>query len=104
MKFKLWEHRGLLGERENRQRATPNPAPNLPTGSYTTDVLNYLSSSVSGQSLRGTAAAIEVCAGVWQRGMSTATVSPMNGRTAALTPSLLGYIGQIFVEVWRSPL
>ena len=37
MKFKLWEHRGLLGEREKGQRATPNPAPSQPSGSYTTD-------------------------------------------------------------------
>ena len=44
MKFKLWEHRGLLGEREKGQRATPNPAPSQPSGSYTADVLNYLSS------------------------------------------------------------
>ena len=94
MKFKLWEHRGLQGEREKGQRATPSPAPIPPSGSYTTDVLNYLTSSVSGHALRGTAAAIEICAGVWQRGMATAEVLPMNGRTAALTPSLLGYIGR----------
>ena len=93
MKFKLWEHRGLLGEREKGQRATPNPTPQ-PSGNYTTDILNYLSSSVSGQALRGTAAAIEICAGVWQRGMATAEVSPMNGRTSSLTPSVLGYIGR----------
>ena len=98
MKFKLWEHRGLLGEREKGQRATPNPAPSQPSGSYTTDILNYLSSSVSGQALRGTAAVIEVCAGVWQRGMATASVSPMNGRTAALTPSILGYIGRYLLR------
>ena len=100
MKFKLWEHRGLLPPDEKGQRATPNPAPNgsQPSGSYTTDVLNYLSSSVSGHVLRGTAAAIEICAGVWQRGMATAEVSPMNGRTAALTPSTLGYIGRYLLR------
>ena len=98
MKFKLWEHRGLLDDREKGQRATPNPAPNQPTGSYTTDVLNYLSSSVSGQSLRGTAAAVEICEGVWQRGMATAEISPKNSRTAALTPSLLGYIGRYLLR------
>ena len=94
MKFKLWEHRGLQAERDKGQRATPNPAPSQPSGSYTQDVLNYISSNASGHSLRGTAAALEICAGVWQRGMSTAEVSPMNGRTAALTPSLLGYVGR----------
>ena len=94
MKFKLWEHRSEQGERGKRPRATPNPAPSQPSGSYTTDVLNYLSSSVSGHSLRGTAAAIEIAAGVWQRGMSTAEVSPMNGRTSALSPSVLGFIGR----------
>ena len=100
MKFKLWEHRGELSERDKGQRATPNPAPGegQPSGNFTTDVLNYLSSSVSGQALRGTAAAIEVCAGVWQRGMSTAEVSPRNGRTAALTPSTLGYIGRYLLR------
>ena len=99
MKFKLWEHRGLLDNREKGQRATPNPAPNQPTGSYTNDVLNYISSSVSGQSLRGTAAAVEICEGVWaKRGMATATVSPMNRRTSALTPSLLGYIGRYLLR------
>ena len=100
MKFKLWEHRGLLGERDKGQRATPNPAPGegQPSGNFTTDVLNYLSSSVSGQALRGTAAAIEVCAGVWQRGMATAEVSPRNGRTAALTPTTLGYIGRYLLR------
>ena len=77
MKLKFWEHRNAD-----------------PSGSYTTDVLNYISSSVSGQALRGTAAAIEICAGVWQRGMSSAEVTPMNARTAALTPTLLGHIGR----------
>ena len=95
MKFKLFEHRGLLSEREKGQRATPNPAP---SGSYTTDILNHIASSVSGSSLRGTAAAVEICAGVWQRGMSTAEVSPRNGRTAALTPSTLGYIGRYLLR------
>ena len=96
MKFKLWEHRGLLPPDEKGQRATPNPAPNAtqPSGSYTTDILNFISSNASGQALRGTAAAIEICAGVWGRGMATAEVSPRNGRTAALTPSTLGYIGR----------
>ena len=98
MKFKLWEHRGLLGEREKGQRATPNPAPSQPSGSYTNDVLNFLSASASGTSLRGTAAAIEICAGVWQRGMATAEVSPRNGRTSALTPSILGYIGRYLLR------
>ena len=65
-----------------------------PSGSYTTDVLNFLSASASGQALRGVPAAIEVCAGVWQRGMATAEVTPMNGRTAALTPMLLGHVGR----------
>ena len=78
---KFWEHRSAA-----------------PSGSYTTDVLNYLSSSVSGQALRGTAAAIEICAGVWQRGMATAEVTPMNGRTAALTPSVLGHIGRYLLR------
>ena len=78
MKFpKFWEHRNAE-----------------PSGSYTTDVLNFLSASASGTSLRGTAAAIEICAGVWQRGLATAEVSPRNGRTSALTPSLLGYVGR----------
>ena len=96
MKFKLFEHRGLLGEREKGQRATPPDAGNgsQPSGSYTTDVLNFLSATASGHALRGTAAAIEICAGVWQRGMATAEVSPQNGRTSALTPTLLGYIGR----------
>ena len=96
MKFKFFEHRGLLDDREKGQKATPNPAPgeSQPTGSYTQDVLNFLSASASGQALRGVPAAIEVCAGVWQRGMATAEVSPMNGRTSALTPSVLGYIGR----------
>ena len=94
MKFKLWEHRSEISERGKGQRATPNPAPSQPSGSYTTDVLNFLSASVSGQTLRGVPAAVEICAGTWQRGMSAAEVSPMNGRTAALTPSLLGYIGR----------
>ena len=93
MKFKIWEHRGLLGEREKGRRATPNPAPGG-SGDYTTDVLNFLSATASGHALRGTAAAIEICAGVWQRGMATAEVSPQNGRTSALTPTLLGYIGR----------
>ena len=93
MKFKLWEHRGLLGERESNRRATPNPAPGG-SGDYTADVLNYLSATASGHALRGTAAAIEICAGVWQRGMATAEVSPQNGRTASLTPTLLGYVGR----------
>ena len=82
MRLKFWEHRSSIE----------------PSGSYTTDVLNYLSSSVSGSSLRGTAAAIEVCAGVWQRGMATAEVSPKNSRTAALTPSLLGYVGRYLLR------
>ena len=96
MKFKLWEHRGLLPPDENGQRATPNPAPNgsQPTGSYTTDVLNFLSSNASGQSLRGVPAAVEIAAGTWARGLATATVTPQNSRTAALTPSTLGYIGR----------
>ena len=96
MKFKFFEHRGLLDDREKGQKATPNPAPgeSQPTGSYTQDVLNFLSASASGTSLRGTAATIEVCAGVWQRGMATAEVSPRNGRTAALTPMLLGHVGR----------
>ena len=100
MKFKLWEHRGLLGEREKGQRATPNPAPGegQPSGSYTTDVLNFISSNSFGPVLRGVPAAIEICAGVWQRGMSTAEVSPRNGRTAALTPSILGYIGRYLLR------
>ena len=105
MKFKLWEHRGLLppdekGQHEKGQRATPPDAGNgsQPSGSYTTDVLNYLSSAVSGTSLRGTAAAVEICAGVWQRGMATAEVSPKNQRTVALTPSLLGYIGRCLLR------
>ena len=83
MRFpKFWEHRSSIE----------------PSGSYTTDVLNFLSSSVSGQALRGTAAAIEICAGVWQRGMATAEVTPMNGRTAALTPSVLGHIGRYLLR------
>ena len=98
MKFKLWEHRGLLGEREKGQRATPNPAPSQPSGSYTGDVLAFISSSVSGQALRGVPAAIEICAGVWQRGMSTAEVQPQNGRTAPLTPTLLGHIGRYLLK------
>ena len=100
MKFKLWEHRGLLPPDEKGQRATPNPAPNgsQPSGSYTTDVLNYLSSAASGQALRGTAAAVEICAGVWQRGMATAEVSPRNGRTSALTPTILGHIGRCLLR------
>ena len=93
MKFKIWEHRGLLGERESNRRATPNPAPGG-SGDYTADVLNYLSATASGHALRGTAAAIEICAGVWQRGMAAAEVSPQNGRTASLTPTLLGYVGR----------
>ena len=80
MKFKFWEHRNAE-----------------PSGSYTTDVLNFLSASASGQALRGVPAAIEVCAGVWQRGMATAEVSPMNGRTAALTPMLLGHVGRYWL-------
>ena len=100
MKFKLWEHRGLLPPDEKGQRATPNPAPNgsQPSGSYTTDVLNYLSSAASGQALRGTAAAVEICAGTWQRGLATATVSPRNGRTSALTPTILGHIGRCLLR------
>ena len=82
MRFpKFWEHRNAA-----------------PSGSYTTDVLNFLSANVSGQALRGTAAAIEICAGVWQRGMATAEVTPMNGRTAALTPSVLGHIGRYLLR------
>ena len=42
--------------------------------------------------------AIEICAGVWQRGMATAEVSPMNGRTAALTPMLLGHVGRYLLK------
>ena len=96
MKFKVWERRSELSERGKSQRATPDPVQGQgqPSGSYTTDVLNFISSSVSGQALRGVPAAIEICAGVWQRGMATAEVSPENGRTAALTPSTLGYIGR----------
>ena len=78
MRLKFWEHRSSIE----------------PTGSYTTDVLNYLSARVSGQALQGVPAAIEICAGVWQRGMASAEVSPINARTAALTPSMLGYIGR----------
>ena len=96
MKFKLWEHRGLLPPDEKGQRATPSPAPQ-PSGNYTNDVLNFLSSSVSGSSLRGTAAAVEIAAGTWARGLATATVTPQNRRTAALTPSTLGYIGRALV-------
>lgn len=100
MKFKLWEHRGELSERDKGQRATPNPAPgeSQPSGSYTQDVLNFLSASVSGQALRGVPAAIEICAGVWQRGMATAEVSPLNNRTSALTPTFLGYVGRYLLK------
>ena len=94
MKLKLWEHRGLLGERDKGQRATPSPAPIPPSGSYTQDVLNYLSSNASGHALRGAAAAVEICAGTWARGLATATVTPMNERTMALSPTLLSYIGR----------
>ena len=82
MRLKFWEQRSSIE----------------PSGSYTTDVLNFLSASASGQALRGVPAAIEICAGVWQRGMATAEVSPMNGRTAALTPTLLGHIGRYLLR------
>ena len=75
MKLKFWEHRAS-------------------TGNYTDDVLAFISSSVSGQSLRGTAAAVEVASGMWGRGLASAEVSPANGRTAALTPSFLNYLGR----------
>ena len=82
MKLKFWEHRSSIE----------------PSGSYTTDVLNFLSANASGQALRGTAAAVEVAAGVWQRGLATAEVSPQNSRTAALTPSVLGHIGRYLLR------
>ena len=82
MKLKFWEHRSSIE----------------PSGSYTTDVLNFLSANASGQALRGVPAAIEICAGVWGRGLATAEVSPRNGRTAALTPSTLGYIGRYLLR------
>ena len=82
MKFpKFWEHRSAV-----------------PSGSYTTDVLNYLSANASGQALRGVPAAVEVCAGAWARGMATAEISVRNSRTAVLTPSTLAYIGRYLLK------
>ena len=98
MKFKLlgtpWSPRRareVTDEPRRTRRRKWQPAEAV---SYTADVLNYLSATASGHALRGTAAAIEICAGVWQRGMATAEVSPQNGRTASLTPTLLGYVGR----------
>ena len=39
-----------------------------------------------------------MCAGVWERGLAAARVSPATNRTAALTPALLGYIGRYLLR------
>ena len=81
MNFKFWENRN-----------------SSPSGDYTKDVVALAILNASGQALRGVPAAIEICAGVWQRGMATASISPLNARTAALTPSTLGHIGRYLLR------
>ena len=64
---------------------------------------NLLLASVESQadsddsSLVNATAALETAAGYWRRAFASATVQPQTARTRALTPELLGWIGQELV-------
>ena len=84
-----------LFERRSTQRAAQGVSP---SGDYTQDAVALAVLNASGQALRGVPAAIEICASTWQLGMATAEIEPVNARTRALTPSVLGYIGRYVLK------
>ena len=64
---------------------------------YSADVVNALLASAQGGSappIVSALAAVEICTGLWSRAFSSATVTPTDRRTAALTPSTLGDMGR----------
>ena len=69
-----------------------------PSGDYTKDAVALAVLNASGQALRGVPSAIEICSGTWGRGLATAEISPRNAKTAALTPSTLGFIGRYLLK------
>ena len=64
--------------------------------SFSSAVLNAIESAAAGTggSVAAATAAVETAAGWWLRTMATASVEPMNRRTAALTPARLAMIGR----------
>ena len=69
-----------------------------PSGDFTKDTIALAILGAGGPVLRGTAASLEIAAGQWQRGFAVANVSPLNARTLALTPDLLGHVGRYLLK------
>ena len=92
--FKLWEHRGLL---EKGQRAIAKPRAHCQPSWLLHDrrlELHHVI-RIRAESLRGVCLLQSRFAPAYGKGaLATAEVSPINGRTAALSPSVLGYIGR----------
>ena len=68
--------------------------------SYTDAFVNALLSRATetDRSVALETGAVEICAGLYQRAFQSATVTPMNNRTMALTPELMGSIGRELVR------
>ena len=75
-------------------------------GSFTEAVISGLEIEASGAIQDGRAVAqAEACIGLWSRALSVATVKPMRGTLAPVTPDVLGIIGRDLAtsgsSVWK---
>ena len=73
----------------------PWARPEIRSSSYTDQAIAQLLASASGASDGSALAAIETAARWWGLGLSSATVTPSNLATKAITPSVLDTIGRI---------
>lgn len=72
------------------------PARRPETRDYTSQIVASAEAAAAGagDGVATATAAVEAAAGEWARALSTATVTPRSGRTAALTPPVLAMIGR----------
>ena len=85
------------------QSANPDPEPsrerreNSPfTDAVIAGILAASQTSQQGDS--SALGALETAAGLWARAFASATISPMNRRTEAITPSILALIGRTLIR------
>ena len=86
---------------ENRNRLDPPDDSQRPPDedgggeqSYTDRAIEDLVNRASRGAGYGALAVVEIAAGLWERTMASATVEPVNGALAGLTPGLLAMIGR----------
>ena len=72
----------------------PWSRPEIRSSSYTDQVIAQLLASAAGAGDGSALAAIETASRIWGAGLSSATVSPSNLATRAITPSVLDSIGR----------